>query len=70
MSVPVLSPSDEHIATAADYVLGGEPDGTSRASTILSLAAGKAGTATVLRRGDLTAAEIEAATPVVGSAIR
>ena len=55
----------EHVGDGADYVLGGEPAGTSRASTILSLAAGEAGTATVLRQGDLTPTEIEAATPLV-----
>jgi len=55
----------DHVGDGADYVLCGEPDGTSRASTILSLAAGEAGTATVLRQGDLAAAAIEDATPLV-----
>jgi L-threonylcarbamoyladenylate synthase len=54
-----------HVGDRADYVLGGEPEGTTRASTILSLAAGDAGHGTVLRQGDVTAAAIEAATPVV-----
>jgi len=52
----------DHVGDAADYVLGGEPDGTTRASTILSLADGGADEARVLRRGDLTAGDIERAT--------
>ncbi len=54
-----------HVGDSVDYVLGGEPDGTTRASTILALAAGDAGHGSVLRQGDVTTAAIEAATPVV-----
>ncbi|MFC6757354.1 MULTISPECIES: L-threonylcarbamoyladenylate synthase [Haloarcula] len=52
----------DHVGEAADYILGGEPAGTTRASTILSLAAGESGEARMLRRGDLTASDIERAT--------
>jgi L-threonylcarbamoyladenylate synthase len=52
----------DHVGDAADYILGGEPEGTTRASTILSLADGAAGEARILRRGDLTPADIERAT--------
>ncbi len=52
----------DHVGDAVDYILGGEPEGTTRASTILSLAAGDAGEARILRRGDLTASDIERAT--------
>jgi L-threonylcarbamoyladenylate synthase len=54
-----------HVGERADYVLGGEPEETTRASTILSLAAGDTGHGTVLRRGDLPTEAIEAATPLV-----
>jgi len=54
----------DHVGGSVDYILGGEPDGTTRASTILSLASGGAGTATILRQGDLTAAAIEQAAPL------
>jgi len=54
----------EHVGNRVDYVLGGQPEGTTRASTILSLADGEPGTATVLRRGDLTADRIETAVPL------
>ena len=54
----------DHVGDDVDYVLGGQPDGTTRASTICSLAAGGPGESTILRQGDLTAAAIEAATPV------
>jgi len=52
----------DHVGDAVDYILGGEPEGTTRASTILSLAHGDAGEARTLRRGDLTASDIERAT--------
>jgi L-threonylcarbamoyladenylate synthase len=55
----------DHVGDGADYVLGGQPDGTTRASTILSLAAGDTDEATILRQGDVTAAAIERAAPVV-----
>jgi len=51
-----------HVGDAADYLLGGEPEGTARASTICSLADGTAGEARILRRGDVTANDIEDAT--------
>jgi L-threonylcarbamoyladenylate synthase len=54
----------DHVGDGADHVLGGQPDGTTRASTILSLAAGAPGEAAVLRQGDVTAAAIEAAVPL------
>ncbi|GGN97547.1 MULTISPECIES: L-threonylcarbamoyladenylate synthase [Haloarcula] len=53
-----------HVGDGADYVLGGEPDGTTRASTILSLAAGDAAEATVLRQGDVTVERVENAAPL------
>ena len=53
-----------HVGEGADYVLGGEPEGTTRASTILSLAAGEPGQGTVLRRGDLTTDALDAAAPL------
>jgi len=52
----------DHVGDAVDYLLGGEPKGTTRASTILSLAHGDAGEAQILRRGDLRASDIERAT--------
>jgi L-threonylcarbamoyladenylate synthase len=54
----------DHVGEAADYVLGGAPEGTTRASTICSLAAGDSGEATVLRRGDVTVDTIENAAPL------
>ena len=54
----------DHVGDAADYVLGGEPEGTTRASTILSLTAGAAGEGRILREGDLTASDIERASPL------
>ncbi|MFC6973831.1 L-threonylcarbamoyladenylate synthase [Halomicroarcula sp. GCM10025709] len=54
----------EHVGDAADYVLAGEPQGTTRASAILSLAAGDRGDATPLRRGDIDAEAIESAAPL------
>ena len=53
----------DHLGDGVDYLLGGQPDGTTRASTILSLAAGADGEATVLRQGDVTDAAIERAVP-------
>lgn len=55
----------DHVGADADYVLGGEPEGTTRASTILSVAGGDADVATVLRQGDLTPTNIERATSLV-----
>jgi L-threonylcarbamoyladenylate synthase len=54
-----------HVGDRVDHVLGGEPDDTTRASTILSLAAGDPGEAMILREGDLTAGAIERATSLV-----
>lgn len=54
----------EHVGDGADYVLTGQPEGTTRASTILSLADGTPGTATVLRRGDITAETLETAAEI------
>ena len=54
----------EHVGDGADYVLTGQPEGTSRASTILSLADGTPGAATVLRRGDITAETLETAAQI------
>lgn len=54
----------DHVGDGVDYVLRGEPDGTTRASTILSLADGGPDKATILRRGDLTADAVESAAPV------
>ena len=54
----------DHVGDRVDHVLGGEPDGTTRASTILSLSAGAAGEARILRQGDLTASAIEDAVPL------
>lgn len=51
----------DHVGDAVDYVLGGHPDGTTRASTILSLAAGDSGEGRVLREGDVTASALETA---------
>jgi L-threonylcarbamoyladenylate synthase len=50
----------EQVGDAVDYVLDAEPEGTTRASTILSLA----GDPRILRAGDLSRAEIAARTPV------
>jgi len=55
----------DHVGDAVDYILGGEPEGTTRASAILSLADGEAGVARMLRRGDLTAGDIERATSLI-----
>jgi L-threonylcarbamoyladenylate synthase len=52
----------DHVGDAVDYILAGEPEGTTRAATILSLAAAESGEARILRRGDLTASDIERAT--------
>jgi L-threonylcarbamoyladenylate synthase len=52
----------DHVGGDVEYILGGEPEGTTRASTILSLAGDEAGVATVLRQGDRTVADIERAT--------
>ena len=52
----------DHVGGDVEYILGGEPEGTTRASMILSLAGDEAGVATVLRQGDRTAADIERAT--------
>lgn len=54
----------DHVGDSVDYVLGGAPEGTTRASTICSLAAGDSGEATVLRRGDVTADAVENAAPL------
>ncbi|WP_324758543.1 L-threonylcarbamoyladenylate synthase [Haloarcula sp. GH36] len=54
----------DHVGDAVDYVLAGDPQGTTRASAILSLAAGEDGEATMLRRGDIDAEAIESATPL------
>jgi len=54
----------DHVGDSVDYVLGGEPAGTTRASTILSLAAGGPDEATILRQGDLAADAIESAASV------
>jgi len=53
-----------HVGDGVDYVLGGQPDGTTRASTILSLADGGAREATMLRQGDISAEAIETAAPL------
>lgn len=50
----------EHVGEAVDYVIDWEPAGTTRASTILSLA----GEPAILRRGDLTRARIASDTDV------
>ena len=59
----------DHLGDGVDYLLGGQPDGTTRASTILSLAAGADGEATVLRQGDVTDAAIERAVPWLSTAV-
>jgi L-threonylcarbamoyladenylate synthase len=51
----------DHVGDDVDMVLAGEPQGTTRASTILSLASEQAGKATILRRGDVSAEAIETA---------
>jgi L-threonylcarbamoyladenylate synthase len=48
------------VGDAVDFVIDAEPEGTTRASTILSLA----GAPRILRSGDLTRREIQAKTPV------
>jgi L-threonylcarbamoyladenylate synthase len=48
----------EHVGVAVDYVVAGEPQGTTRASTIVDCTG--VGDPELLRRGDVTMADVEA----------
>lgn len=54
----------EHVGDAVDYVVAGEPQGTTRASTIVDLTVGDPSDASVLRQGDITAEDLRAAADV------